>query len=303
MRATLTLLTALLLVASTVSAQNVLVPSSKDTTNSTNSATPNLGLLPKKVEPAQVQPPEAQQPTLQAATQATPPLSQAPIQPTITPGGSLAPAENGVSSTTGSLSEAEVRTMMQQAGITDNATNITPEQQQRLQQLIEVRVQQLNQRPPTIIDEPQLLELPESYAANLPNALAVALSPKYVWGINDAQSIQGALGYVPQQIPSNCQLRIDTQLLADRDVVMRSVFSGQQSNLRYSGSIRSLNLLPKAVCNAPAQLPQSGRPIMRNGKMLIIPLTAFSSCPLPPATAKALELQYLGDGKVNCNYR
>jgi hypothetical protein len=294
MRIILTSFAMLMLGIGDLAAQNILLPGNKD--SSTTPATTNLGIAPKKTAPAPTDVPTPIQPPLQPqVAQPAPAFEQ-----TITPGGQLAPSANAGPA---NLGETEIRAMMRQAGITDDATNITPEQQQRLQQLIAAQTQQLYQRPPMLIDEPQIPEPPEAYLSALPNSLAIAVSPKYVWGTSDVDSVQASLGYAPQQIPANCQLRIDTQLLSERDMTMRNVYSGQQTILRYSGTPKSINLIPKAVCNTPAQLPQSGRPIIRNGKMLIVILTGIASCQVPPAAAKSLEIQYFGDGKVNCNYR
>lgn len=263
---------------SPVAAQSVLLPSQR--TNNPPQPLPNV---------APTQP------------STTAPQSPAATNPTvaITPGGTVAPA----TAQPGIMSEAEMQAMMRQAGIVDPTKEPTPEQQNRLQQLIQKKYAQQFARPTTVMDEPTTPELPEIYQRTLPSSLNIAVAPRYVWGASDVAAIENQLGYSPQQVPANCQLRQDVQISSPRSVSQHRIFSGQQMNVKFAGNIESMTLMPKAVCTPPKDLPQTGGVVMRSGKLYVVMLSGISTCPPPDAKAKALEIQYLGDGKVNCVYR
>jgi hypothetical protein len=155
-------------------------------------------------------------------------------------------------------------------------------------------------RPPTILSDHDdtLISSKVSREKNLP----IALDAAYMWGSNDVRRINEALGYEPKQIPEHCQLRIDTRITSDKGLFSGIVYAGQNSNASYNGAPKSIMFRPRAVCDAPGQLPQTGGILSRVGNKLSVQLGSGFNCAPSEAPPSAITIKYKGDSSVECKY-
>jgi|GEM_PF-2298624 len=161
-------------------------------------------------------------------------------------------------------------------------------------------------KPPLFIkDYDNSIDISE--LANLyDKSLTITVVPNYVWGENDVEPIIEALGYTAQQIPQNCQLRLDAHLTSNKDSGLygSNVYAGQTATIRYEGVIKSVEFTPRAVCNPPqGALPQNGSTIRVVGNKYSIQGLELVQCLSAPAEATRLTVQYTGNGTAICNYQ
>lgn len=320
--AALSLLAFLTLPVSSAFAAGVLLPS--DTASATDNAAPNLGLLPKQIQqpatkeapaqttttkpaaaaaPAQSMP-EAEDTEMDATSRALldqllskanePALVFKPVQSNITPGGKVAQGE---------LTDAEkFMNKMLSAGMAPQASKPRTPAQEKLQSLVD-GMKAAYQRPPVFLDDLPVQDL-SGFA--FPSKLSFAVNGAYLWGTKDIEKIRNALGYDAQNVPTQCQLRLDAKLVTDINTqgYRDKVLTGQSTSIGYSGRIIDVEIQPMAVCNPPRTFPQGGETIFRTGDKLTVRLPEKASC-TPAANqtnSSTLTVQYGGSGKVVCKY-
>ncbi|MFA6279737.1 MAG: hypothetical protein WC612_02960 [Bdellovibrionales bacterium] len=161
-------------------------------------------------------------------------------------------------------------------------------------------------RPPLFLDEIEPTPLDDSaYKA----AIDVTVAPTYLWGEEDIQLLERSLGYDAKTIPQNCQVRLDATVnTSNTDAPYAGqIFSGQQKKIKYNGEFQQASFKARAICNPPKELPPNAGIITRSGDKYSILLTGGSSCAPEKKTAYAtvgtLTAQYVGNGKVACQFQ
>lgn len=165
--------------------------------------------------------------------------------------------------------------------------------------------QRLNDRPPLIINDIDPVTFTDDKVSDkYPNNLKIAVAPGYVWGSDDVDHISSILGYKANQIPSRCQLRLDTKLSTNDGLFLTNVYAGQQGSLAYRGDPQAISFVARAVCETPSgTLPSSGQIINRVGNKLGVQLRNTVTCTTPSSTTATLEVQYMGDGTSECKLK
>ncbi len=307
-------------------AAGVLLPS---TGQNSNANQPNIGIAPApKPAPA----PTANQPKPPAATgaeqkicenpaQGCGPGSPLPQKPSpesikdfsmppinITPGGkTTADGEDLAKQITGSAKVRDITSGLDKntaAWLTKMKADIDKKQSEKRAKY---------SSPPIFSDEADIPKEYETGGKTMPYSVNVAVFQEYRWGRMDVMAIKNLLGYAKEQIPANCQLRITFSVATDEAVsggrggsYTAKVFSGQRAAIDYSGRLKSIDLMPMAICNKPAgELPQRGGLIWKIGNKYGVQLVSFPKCPLPQSSVspRSLEVQYLGDEAAKCQYK
>ncbi len=139
-------------------------------------------------------------------------------------------------------------------------------------------------------------------------SLVVAASDQYLWGPRDLRIIEKRLGYTASEVPQNCQLRFDVDLDTETGDPLFSgvVATGTKKAIKYDGSaLRGAAIQPNALCKPPSRpLPRNGGIITKVGSMFSLLLLGGANCQVPPNTKpSSLDVQYLGDGVVSCQFK
>lgn len=295
-------LASFLLIAAPAWASSVLLPDD-NSSGSTGTSSGSMGLSPEIPTPT---PPAAAKP--KTASQAATNGQTAPAQQnidlskilsmgnvTIKPGGAL----------------PKMPQAAQGGTAFDNAINGTSssEQLSGIEQRIKAYKEEQEkkyERDPTLMDE---IPLDKPNDQNLPGSITISIDPRFLWGLNDIEQIQRYLGYTSQQIPQNCQIRLDAQVETNTDKYQYGdiMYSGEQKTIRYDGNLTMVSFKPRAVCNPPqTPLPRHGGIIMKTGNKYSVILLNEAPCPLPQQASSvpsSLAIQYQGDGKAQCVYR
>lgn len=113
-------------------------------------------------------------------------------------------------------------------------------------------------------------------------SLTVSLSEKYRLTIMDAHMIKNALGYDPADVAKKCRLRVNVELETsdeENDSYQGYVTAGQQENIPYNGTLRSITLRSQALCTPPsAPLPKRPTILMRSGDDYGVFLAGQGTC-------------------------
>lgn len=165
-------------------------------------------------------------------------------------------------------------------------------------------------RPDFLSGPPMILkryDIKKYTSGSLSGSIDVAIPKDYIWGSDDAEKISLALGYKTEEIPSNCQLRLDTIVETDdgNTLYAASIMGGTADSVGYNGLMQAIRVRPLAVCNKPqGELPHTSSILFdANGFYAI--LLSKASCPVtstgdrPP---RSVVIQYLGDSKINCTF-
>ena len=278
-------------------ASGVLLP--QDT--GTGTSLPNLGLGTSETQaPAQPKPEPSTPATAASETPKTPaPVTATkttpnPVTTTITPGGTVAKSEKN-----DELTNLMNRFPSNKQSNTSPSLNL---QIEKMKKILEAD-REKNAPPPTFINDTPILNLS---GIRLPYALTIAVATNYLWGAKDVRNIYNTLGYTAEQIPQQCQLRLDAALATTKSIYLSKIYSGQWTSIKYDGAFSSLSFTPMAVCNPPANVPKSGLIIRLAGNKYAVQLSAKAACPLPAKTQSApssLTVTYNGDGQAQCAYQ
>lgn len=157
-------------------------------------------------------------------------------------------------------------------------------------------------KPPLILEDHDFSENP-ALQKDLPYTLAIGMAANYMWGASDVKQINERLGYNAQQIPANCQLRIDGFLSTNKGHYHAITYAGQATTVKYEGVIQDVHLVPSAVCNTPrGTLPQTGGILRRVGDKLAVQLLNRINCKLTRKSMSTIEVVYNGDNGGTCSY-
>ena len=137
------------------------------------------------------------------------------------------------------------------------------------------QVAALSQLPPVIVDDPAPAN---PFGASL---MRVSVEPSYMWGANDVSMVRDYLGYDGSQIAAHCQLELDGVITAATTGGTQNVMAGRTANVLFSGALSDVRFMPRAVCDPPAQIPQTGMLLTRVGTQYAVQLGAWVSCPAP----------------------
>ncbi len=161
------------------------------------------------------------------------------------------------------------------------------------------------EKPPLILQE--TIEDPIDNPA-WKSAITVTLSPSYLWGPKETAFIKKRLGYQDSEIPQNCQMRMDIELATNksRHSFSSSMFVGERKAVKYDDSIlQTVTISPSAICLRPkTPLPRKGGVIAQIGDKFSLQLMDDGTCQVPKGmNPRYLDAQYMGDGKVVCQFR
>lgn len=146
----------------------------------------------------------------------------------------------------------------------------------------------------------------------LKKSVPIGLAAEYIWGREDIKRITESLGYEEQEIPANCQVRLNTYL--ETDSAMKSyrlsLYSNTQRTIRYDGVVKSMSATPIAVCYKPKKaLPRKGDILFRISDKYGVSLSP-GNCAAPARDPKTqsedpegILMTYKGDGKVECAFK
>ena len=139
----------------------------------------------------------------------------------------------------------------------------------------------------------------------------VAVTKDYLWGENDAVKVHYYLGYQVNEVPQQCQLRMDVIVNTNeaKDKYGATVMSGGAAQVSYNGTITGLEIRPIAVCNKPkTALPKSGGVVMEYGDKYAVKFSAATCAPASTASQpykssrNAVVIQYGGNSQVTCTF-
>ncbi len=276
-------------------AQGVLLPDDKkETTNSTSS----MGLSPipsgANVEATVAGP--GGTPTTESSTGTTA-TTRSESETSITPGGTLAK--------TAPTAQERLLTKSLAAG---KAPKIEGTSELDLQiRAYHAAKAKKREKDPYFLTEPE--EEDEIDNPKLKSNIVVGVSKNYLWGPEEVEAVGKHLGYAPREVPQNCQLRFDVELSTDSESkrsFSSKVYTGKQKQVKYDSSkLKSISLEPEAVCLPPTTpLPRRRGIITKVGRNYAVTLTTKAECLVPENTnPRYLDVQYMGDGKVNCQFR
>lgn len=288
----LVLLLATIALPTAVMAASVLLP--EDTKNKTETPKGTLGLSPQ-ISPAT---PGTLPSATATGTKATTPTTSTQQSTTtkITPGGKLAPKAPSLEDKFmadriigGKLPKQEKYTAI------ELKIKAFHEQEAKAE---EYDARFISETPTVKNDNP-----------NWKSGLAVSVAASYLWGPKDIAFIEKRLGYTSDEVPQNCQLKLDVDLQTTkpRPSFSDTIFSGGQSLIKYDDSkLLSVTFQPHAVCNVPQKaLPRHGGLITKSGDKYSIQLSGTAECSVPEQAQvpKYLDAQYGGDSTISCQFR
>lgn len=248
-----TLLTACLLAAlmaapAAYAAGNVLLPQSSGSSKTT---LPNLGLAPAAPAQTQTQTDTATEPTqAQPAAQATAPEPAAPT-----------PAPQ-----TTSISEEQAFRLL------SNAYTQPAKEQQLEPAEATIAVGKL---PTTIVEETDMSELYQ----DKPYSLNLSISPKSTYGDRSIELISEKLGLTREQIPSACIMTVRGDVITSSGMTpVTAKTASPQTIVRYDGDVTSLQLAPTVYCMA-RKLPSGAGYVVKAGNYFKVPLDVVFCTP------------------------
>ncbi len=141
----------------------------------------------------------------------------------------------------------------------------------------------------------------------LKGTMTVAVDSTYTWGVEDLKAINKALGYPPQQVPQNCQIRLTIKATGGSPMAASAkILAGQKGTLYVSDAPQGLTFTSSAVCKPPVGgVPHSGVIIYRSGTKYVVQLPIPGACDAPSnrASLTTAALRFNGDGAVTCAFR
>lgn len=244
--------------------------------NSITNALPSLGLTPS------------------SKTAPNPPASKTadtPQQPaSLAPGGNIAP---GVMTEQQKMSD-----LMKMMNMNPDA--LRPKFDDPRVQKIYEEDQRRKIKPPLVLSEIEMTS--NRPQKKHPNSVVISVNSSYMWGADDVGKINKSLGYQPNQISANCQLRLDGKISTTDGLQTAKIYASQANTVSFSGALQAVSFIAHAVCSPPPNLPQTGTIITRIGKKYGVQLAQPINCSLPERVMKSIEVQYMGDGSAECKF-
>ncbi|MBI1272755.1 MAG: hypothetical protein GC131_01540 [Alphaproteobacteria bacterium] len=191
-----------------------------------------------------------------------------------------------------------------------NLQNIPAESQDIVKRVREVTrqkyMQAINSLPKS---KTEFLDVPENVNATLGNTvkngsnLTVTGIAKR-WSNQDLMMIAAKTGFNPEEAAQKCRLAAGGVVETDKGAYIINVTEDLQGTTTFEGVVKTVSIMPSALCNPPSSPPKDVGAIVRVGKKYVIALPGATQC-TPPRTISGsarISYEYDGNGVGRCTY-